>query len=296
EEPISSRDSLDALETSYLDFINKLKQVIPGQELGESSFKFWDYIEAMGMEDMVRVGAFDKLVFQSDNFKAERIKEVASNVLKVIENFEWADQLADELASLLIATYKKLQLESGHSAEEWFEKLNRDHGGFMFSTDIFAKLPDKLTPEIHPKLAEESYSVFIDNPEEAYIRLQKAAGYSIDCLCLTKYSPQKLRNKYQFDRVDIYWFSYKKTEQEKTVLPDDIPALKIFLKRNIENIAGLQLLIDCLDEIRLSHGGENTIKFISSLVETCRENQANLYIAGRLGNFTKDEVNLIQNI
>jgi len=55
-ERIIPSKSLDKLAQSYLDFLKIFQDKIPGKELGESSFRFDEYIEAMGLTNAIIPG------------------------------------------------------------------------------------------------------------------------------------------------------------------------------------------------------------------------------------------------
>jgi len=295
DDPIASKKSLGGLEASYLTFLNKLKKIIPGKELGESSFKFWDYIEAMGMREMVKINDSGTLIFDPENFGTKRIKEVSDNIIKVMKEYEWAGEAIDELSSVLLYTYKTLQIESENTASQWFFNLLEDHGGFLYSKNILSAFPENLIPEIYKELEKEACYIFIDKPGLAYDKIKRANVVGLDCLCVTKYNPVKLQKEFYIKNIDIIWLTYKNSEQAKTISPRDLTKLKNLLNHKMTDSQSLVLLLDCLKEIKLSKGFDNTLKFLAFLKNACKKNNANIFIIYERANFTKTEIDLMFN-
>ncbi|MCF7740634.1 MAG: DUF835 domain-containing protein [Candidatus Marinimicrobia bacterium] len=296
DQPISSNKSLDYLESAYLEFLNKLKKIIPGRELGESSFKFRDYIDAMGMKKLVKVIDNSQLVFAPEYIDEHQIKTIPDNILKVMKKFEWFDESIQEFTTLLVRSYDILRINSRPEADDWFQKIIKKHGGFVYGTGIFAKLPERLIPELYKQMEKGRCKVFLENKEEAYQQLHAATEKGLQGLCLTKYDPDRLRDKYDFNNVKITWLTFRSNKKESTLSPKNIVQIQKTIAENINNYPSMVILIDCLREINVANGIENTIKFVKFLKSICKNHLANLLIILNLGKYSSEEKQRIAEI
>ena len=132
------------LSESYTSVLNSLEDEIPGKELGYSGLKFTDYINAMGLTNMVafREG---KLVFDTATFAEEEIGDVADSVLRALKELPELKETIALYIPLFVETYKTLRLISKNDAERWLEQMLHSHGGFFYQQGISDALPDEIT-------------------------------------------------------------------------------------------------------------------------------------------------------
>lgn len=115
-----------------------------------------------------------------------------------------------------------------------------------------------LSYTITEERLDKSYEIFTDQ------LLHGSFG-----LCFSKFSPQKIRDEYGLEYTPIIWVTFK--ENENTVSPKDLDAMESIIFDFLSRAERPVVLIDCLNEIRLTNGIARTINWLQRIGATCKQ-------------------------
>jgi len=264
----------------YCSFLNRLQNVIPGKELGDSSLKFSDYIEAMGLKEIV-VFKGGKLIFDSAKFAEEEIGDVADTVLRTLKGLPELKDTVEQYTKVFIETYKTMMRISKNDADKWLEQMLHAHGGFLYQHGILDAMPEKIEiPAIFKELQPGKVYLFKEEqPKEAYSKLKEALNWGFECLCVTKFQPQKVRERYGVEKASIFWLTFKESNTEKTINPRHLDELSKAISKFVNTTSRSAILLDCFREIIMVNGFERATSFLKGVKEICKENNSNLLIS-----------------
>ncbi len=119
---------------------------------------------------------------------------------------------------------------------------------------------------IKEEKSDKSYDIFTDQ------LLHGGFG-----LCLTKFHPKKVRDKYGLARSPIVWVTFE--ENENTVSPKDVDAMESVIFDFLSQADRPVILIDCLNEIRLTNGIARTVNWLQRIKNICKEKDCILLIS-----------------
>lgn len=287
------RVPISELSQSYITFLNSFQATIPGSELGESSFRFQDYIDAMGLESIL-VYKSGTLIFEADKLTEENISGAPDSILRMMKEHNWAAKAANNLEPILLRTYELIKSQSDSGANEWFAQLIQEHGGFSNKYDLFGSLPQEIQiPPIFTQLKPgRAYLFKEDTPLEAYRMLKETEAYSIERLCVTKLAPQTIRERYGVQKASILWVTSEKVEA--TTTPKDIVGLTKTISEFSMKPDGTIVLLDCFDQIKFANGFERSLDILKNLRVLSSENKSILLISIPPAMFEKKELNAIE--
>jgi len=287
------KEPINELSQSYIEFLNKLQVTVPGKELGESSFRFIDYIEAMGLEKVV-VSKSGAPVFEADKFTEENIREAPDNILRVIKQHPWAADITNDFIPILLRTYKLLQSQSESRRNGWLNQILENHGGFLFKHDMLTELSkDAQLPAVFTELRPGQVYLFKeDSPKKAYGMLKEEESYGIESLCITKLSPETIRESYGIREASILWVTFEKAET--TITPRDIAGLTKNVSEFSMKPDGTIILIDCFDQLKFANGFERSLDILKILRALSMENNSILVISIPPMMFEKEELFTIE--
>ena len=271
---------LGKLSNFYLQFLNVFRDVIPGKELGSRSFRFEEYLEAMGLKDVV-VPKSGKLTFAPEKINNENMGEIPDNILEIIKEYSWAMEAVNDFTNVFVATYEVLKSKSKDAADKWFEQMLQRHGGFLVKQGILADIPEDVKilaifKELHPG---KSYLFSEEAPNEAYSKLKEALGSGFDGLVITKFHPQKVRERYDVEKASICWLTFNNFNTENTINPKNLNQLHKQISDFVKSPSRSVVLLDCFKEIVLVNGFEYAMNFLREIKEICKECNANLLIS-----------------
>ncbi len=131
---------------------------------------------------------------------------------------------------------------------------------------------------------ERGYEIFIDQ-----------IIHGIGGLCITKYSPKKIRDEYALKKTPILWFTFKQSNKETTVNPKKLDVelilqIEDFVKKGKRTI----VYMDCLDQIALVRGIENTLTLIKDIKNICRENHSILLLSINTKMFDEKQLSILE--
>ena len=288
DRPIVINDSVNNIGKSYHRFLDKIKQVIPGQELGERSFKFWDYVEAFGMEDMVIKHDSGKIIFTTQRLQTSYLIEICNNIINVVKDCQWSNEVHHELENILLSTYGELKIRKD-KITDWIVNLTKEHGVFLLNNNLLANFPEKNVPEIFLELDSGATCDIYSDSNYAYEKLSRACAVGIQGCCITKYSPYDIKKQYKLENVDIIWLTFKNSKNFKNISPKDMAKVQKTATGLIKKRGNKILLIDCLKEIFVTNGIASLLDFSSFLKELCIKFNINMLIVDDLKYLSKEE-------
>ena len=285
--------SLDKLAQAYLDFLRIFQDKIPGRELGESSFRFDEYIEAMGLTNAIAPGS-GELVFDADGLRNMDIGQLPDTILRTVKEYDWARETVNAFSNVFVMTYQTLSLKSKEAADEWFEQILKRHGTFLAEQGILAAMPKQVKiPKILKKLQSgRTYLFQEEKPGEAYQLLKEALGYGFASLCISKLHPGKVKERYDVGEDSILWLTFEKGE--RTISPKDIGKLNKTVSEFLEGTRSGIVLLDCLDQVKFANGFHKSLAVLKDLSNLCSENDSIVLISVNPEMFKKQELQAIQ--
>jgi len=289
----SVKKPLRELPSLYLQFLSAFQKATPGKELGGSNFIFQEYLEAMGLEEVV-VPKSGKLVFEADNLSEENIRQVPDNILRIMKEHSWVRKAMDDLTPILVKTYDILQLRPKREADEWFEQMLQRHGGFLGRHGVLAAMPKEIKiPEILKELRPgRAYLFKEEKPVQAYKKLKEALNYGFAGLCISKLHPEKVRKRYNVGRGSIFWLTFKKAEG--TINPTDLGKLQRTISEFVKRSEASIVLLDCFDQIKFANGLHKSLTMLKDFRNLCNENNSIILISINPEMFEKQELAAIE--
>jgi len=327
----------------YLYFLNKLLEVAPGKELGESLVRLKDSLPTLGLSDVIEFERgkiyfrpeepkFDpsEIVDKSLDFMKQQgwalsavkpftdlfvstyrsikskkdadkwfekmlrkhgaflykhgiLDAIADKSLDFMKQQGWALPAAKSFTDVFVSTYKAIKSKSKKDADEWFERMLRKHGAFLQKHEILDIMPKGVRiPGIFKEIeVGKSYLVREDRPRRCLEMLKEAINYGFKGLCFTmRYPPQKVRNEYGLEGVDIIWLKFKPEKGVKTLAPDKLDELEEVISEFIAP-GGAIVLVDAFDQIKVVNGFEKSMEFLQKIKVAAAKSGANLLISMR---------------
>lgn len=112
-------------------------------------------------------------------------------------------------------------------------------------------------------------------------------------LCLTKFDPQKVKEKYKFLKVSTI-FQITSKEGINAIPPKNLAAIEMKISNFVSEISPSIVLLDCLDEIKLANGWYKSIIWIRLIKDICKKNKAILLLSIRSAEFEADQLTMIE--
>ncbi len=290
---LRSKESLQALGRSYSRFLIVFQARIPGKELGGSSFRFQEYLKAMGLKDAL-IPESGKLVFNPDKLTGASLREIPGNVLSILKENIWAMGTVDDFVPILTETYGMLRSQSEEAADEWFEQMLKRHGILLAEQGILAAMPKEVKiPRFFEKLQSGRICLFEkEKPVVAYQLVKEALGFGFVSLCISKLHPSKLKERYDIREDSILWLTFEKGE--RTISPKDIDKLNETVSEFAEGSGPGIVLLDCLDQIKFANGFQKSLAVLKGLRDLPSKVDLVVLISVDPEMFEKQELQAIQ--
>jgi len=139
------------------------------------------------------------------------------------------------------------------------------------------------------------YLVQEEHGEQGFEIFRDQITHNAGGVCITKYPPQGIREKYGFEKTPLFWFTFKKSDKETTVNPQKlevelIPQIEDFVKKGERTM----VYIDCLDQILLVKGFDNILTLINDIRNMCLENNSILLLSFNPEIFNKEQLSFFE--
>lgn len=167
---------------------------------------------------------------------------------------------------------------------------------FLFKPMIEPSTEKKKTgPKKYRLNSSVGYMVREEHGEQGFEIFKDQITHDVSGLCITKYPPQSIREKYGFEKTPLFWFTFKQSDKETTINPqkldvDLIPQVEDFVKKRKNKM----VYMDCLDQITLVKGFDNTLTLINDIRNICRENNSILLISVNPEIFDKEQLSFFE--
>jgi hypothetical protein len=279
----------------YLRFLNKLLEVGPGKELGENLAKFKYHLPTLGLSDVVEFER-EKISFRpGPKFDPSGVTDKSLDFMK---QRGWTLPAVKPFTDVFVDTYEAMKSQSKKGADEWFERMLRKHGAFLYKHGILDAMPEGARiPGIFRELeVGKSYLVQEDRPRRCLEMLKDAVNYGFKGLCFTmRYPPQKVRSEYGLEGVNIIWLRLNPKKGVKTLAPDKLYELEKTISKFIAP-GGTVVLVDAFDQIKVVNGFKKSMKFLQKMKVAAAESGANLLISMRPESVWEEESAAIAKI
>jgi len=284
---------MNELAEAYIAFLNSLQTAIPGNELGESSFQFRDYIEAIGLEKVV-VFRSGNLVFNIDEFNKEKMYETPDNILRLIKGFPRLAAAANDFSRVLLKTMETIDLLFEGESDNWIQKTLSDHGGFLLKNDLLgaSSLKEYLPSFLHELKPGRAYFFKEDSPLEAYTVLQDASSFNIAYLCLTKLSIDLVEEDYFLPEDSVVQVGFD--TNPATLEPGDLQGLTKAVLDFLTAPDGAIILLDCLDQVKFAVGFERAFEFLQKIKVMSAVNNTIFLVSVPPMMFEPEEIQVIE--
>ena len=268
---------INELAETYISYLNRFQATLPGTELGESTFLFQDYLEAMGLKEVV-VSKAGTLVFDLDKFSSKHILETPDNIIRLVKELPEAHKFTTYLGMVLKKTGETIHYMSESNAKDWLQTTVIQHGGFLVRNGLLADISTGThLPAIFNEIHAGQISLFSENiPQGAYSLLKKTNTYNIRYLCVTKLATNILSKKYDVPEDCILRVGFEK--REGSIESTDLYRLKKIISDFFSGADGLIVLVDCLDQIKFANGFEKSLEFLRDIISLTKENDTILLI------------------
>ena len=295
------------LSESYLAFLNKFHSEIPGKELGESTFRFDDYLEAIGLSGIISYKE-GELIFEQDELDHIKIKNIPDTILRVIKKLSWAKNLEEEYKNLFLITYEWIEKYSEPEALRWTDNIMKIHGPYIYHNGILDEISERVEVSgIYKKLPPGSIRLFKEKEPKKLCELAEEAGKGgYDVLYLSKYrhtnihdqGEDNIKLKFRDDpsKMLVHRIYSNSSVSKKNISPKNMKKLDEVISDFIDdNYMGI-VVIDSLDQILSSNGIDNTLRFLKKIVSIIKNEGSILLVSVDLDLFARSEWKKIEKV
>lgn len=167
---------------------------------------------------------------------------------------------------------------------------------FRFKSMIEPAIEEKKAGKKKYKLkSSKSYIAIEEGWAQGFDIFRDQITHGVSGLCITKYHPQVIRDKYGFEKTPFFWFTFKQSDKETTVNPQKldvelIPQVENFVKKGKNTM----VYMDCLDQISLVKGIDNTFTLVNDIRNICGENNSILLLSVNPETFDKEQLSFFK--
>ncbi len=287
--------SAGALNDCLFRFVRRLREIMPGKELGGDATHFNNVLQTTGLMDIVS-NESSRQIFNTGLSSELEMKQTMDKITGLMRKEPWALRASKEYGELFVEFYLKMNRESTAVAGAWLAAMLHSHGGFLDKQDILQGLPSEarlpavfkdLRPGNRPALSKEE-------PDRAYGILRRGLEYGFQGLCITKVEPRKIRTTHGLEKASLFWLTFQQMPTEETVSPNDLERLSNIVSLGIASSIRTIVLLDCLDQIVLANSIDKVRGVIAGLGKMCKENGAILLLPVSAQMITKEQMNGIE--
>ncbi|MBU4256264.1 MAG: DUF835 domain-containing protein [Thermoplasmatales archaeon] len=284
---------LEILADDWLRFLRKLREVVPGRELGEDVPRFDDALKSMGLSDVVRYEK-GELIFNSEQLTPLGINEIVWATTDFMRKTDWALPAIKEYTNVFVNIYKTVSETDKKAADGWLDTMICKYGGFLDKQGVLDAMPeDAKIPEIFKELKERRTYLFKEErPVKAYEKLKEALSHGFECLTISKLEPRRVKERYDVGKASIFWLTFKETEN--AINPKRLDHLKRTVSEFVKSSSRSVVLLDCFDQIILANGFEKSRSMLREIKDLCMKNNANLLLSVNPGMFEKEQMATIE--
>lgn len=272
--------SANALNERLFKFVRRLRELMPGKELGGDAAYFDSFLQSTGLRDAVQEGSNGQ-VFDANLSLRLDMWRTMDRITGFMRREAWTLRASKEYSDLFVELYATMRHDSTTVARSWLDGMLYRHGGFLDKQRVLEALPPEAElPSIFRELQRGKISVFREpRPAKAFERLNKAMEYGFDGICITKLEPQKVRTIYGIEKAAVFWLTFQQTATEETVKPNDPDRMSYILSLGTVTSGRSVALLDCLDQIILANSPGSVAALLADLKRLCKENAATFLLS-----------------
>lgn len=284
---------LEILAGDWLKFLRKLREVVPGRELGEDITRFEDALRAMGLNEVIRTRN-GELIFNGEQLASLGVNELVDDATDFMRKQDWALKAIKEYTDVFINIYKTNSKRDKNAAAEWFDTMVRKYGGFLDKQGVLDAMPkDAKIPGIFKELRERKTYLFKEErPTKAYEKLKEALKHGFECLVVSKLEPKKVEERYGISKASIFWLTFK--EAENTINPQKLWEVKGVAAEFLRCSSRAIVLLDCFDQLMLANGFEKAESLLREVKDICIKNNTNLLLSVNPEMFDEKQLTTIE--
>ena len=291
----TTSEPIGSLAETWLRFLQRLRDTLPGGELGEDAQQFDDVIQSLGLSDIVHIENSHQTL---DVVQLSRLdmNETIDRVTSLMKKQERTLQASAEYSEVFTELYRIIKRDSTEFASDWLNTMLRKHGGFLDKQGILNALPPGIRlPSIFKELQSGKVYLFKEEkPTQAYEKLREALGYGFVGLCFTKLEPQKVRAMYRVEKASFVWLTFQETGMEEVVSLQNLERLSYIISTKIVDSSRVVFLLDCFDQITFANSFEKARGLLKEMKKLCEENAANLLLSMNAEMFKKEQMDAIE--
>ncbi len=285
----------DSFNDSFFKFVQRLREVVPGTELGGDAAYFKGILNTTGLNKAILDNS-SRQIFDLNLSSHLDMREVMNDITAFMRKELWALQASKEYAELFVEFYRKMRQDSPTLADAWLGETLKVHGGFLDKQGVLTSLSfEARLPPIFKELPRGKVSLlWQEDPVQAYSRMNQALGYGFEGICITKQEPRKVRATYGVERASVFWMTFQETPTEEMVSPNDFEQLSNIISLGVANSSRTVILFDCFDQIVQANPLERVRGMLEGLKKSCQENAASFLISINPDILNKNQIEAIE--
>ncbi len=289
--------SLDSLSDAWLRFLQKIRDVLPGSELGGDADSYQNYIRSIGIIDIMDYKNGHE-VLDTARLSLVEMNEAMDKTTNLMKQQSRALQAVTAYTDVFIELYRILRKDSTGLADSWLNTMLRDHGGFLDKQGILVAMPQGVRlPPIFKELQRGKVYLFKEEkPAQAYERLKEALEYGFVGLCFTKLEPEKVRARYEVEKASLVWLTFQQTNKEEELSPKDLEGMSHIISTRIDSPTRVVVLLDCLDQIIFANSFAKVRVLLMAINKLCVENAATILISIDDNMFSNEQMDNIEEL
>ncbi len=272
--------SIDNLGEAWLRFLQKLRDVLPGKELGEDAISYQNYIHSMGIDDVIHFEN-GRHIFDTARLASLDVNEAMLRTTSFMKKQDRASEVSKEYRDLFTNLYGIMRKDSTEFANDWLNMMLHNHGGFLDKQGVLVAMPrgTKLPPIFKELQSGKVYLFQEEKPAESYQKMKEALEYGFIGLCFTKLEPKKIRATYGVEKASIVWLTFQQIETEDIVNPKDPRRLIDMISTRTINPSRVVVLLDCLDQIIFTNSFDKVRGMLREMKKLCEGNVATFLLS-----------------
>ncbi len=137
------------------------------------------------------------------------------------------------------------------------------------------------------------YFVKENKPAKAYEIFHDHITHGYLGLCISKYDPEKVKQKYNIFNTSIIWLTFKNSEN--AISPKDTNSLISLISNYINENENPVFILDCFDQIKFANGFKKSYHLLLELKNIINISKSIMIIPISPKMFTNNQVSAIQN-
>ena len=134
-----------------------------------------------------------------------------------------------------------------------------------------------LAPEKYSLESGIGYLVKEEKPDKGYEIFYDQITHGGFGLCITKFLPEKVRERYSLVKTPIVWSTFKNIEN--SISPKDVDGLSSLVSDFVRKTDKALIFLDCFDQIKFASGFEKSLSMLRDFKKLCNEHNSTILIS-----------------